>query len=38
MPDTEAIFRGHLVIMTMMGRQTILGEYGTQCMLYTVYA
>ena len=29
---------GQLVIMRMKGRQTILGECCTRCMLYSVYA
>jgi len=35
--EAEATFRGQLVIMTMMGRQTIF-QCCTQCMLYSVYA
>jgi hypothetical protein len=37
-PESEATFRGHLVIMRMKGRQTILGECSTWCVLYLVYA
>ena len=34
--NTEASFRGQLVIVRMKGRQTILGGCCTWCMLYTV--
>jgi hypothetical protein len=37
-PEAEAIYRGQLLIMRMKGRETILGECCTQCMLYTMYA
>jgi len=37
-PEAEATFRGQLVIKRMKGRQTILGECCTHCMLYSVYA
>jgi len=37
-PEAEATSRGQLVIMKMKGRQTMLGECCTQCMLYSVYA
>jgi len=37
MPEVDAIFRGQLVIMRMMGRQTIF-ECCTDGMLYLVYA
>jgi len=36
MPEADATFRGQLVIVRMKGRQTILGECCTQCMLYSV--
>jgi len=38
MPEAEATFRGHLVIMRIKGRKTILGGCCTRCMLYSVYA
>jgi len=38
MPEAEATFQGQLIIMRMMGRDTILGGCCTQCMLYLVYA
>jgi len=37
MPEAEATFRGHLGIVRMNRRQTILGVCCTRCMLYSVY-
>jgi len=36
-PEAEATVRGHLVIMTMKRRQSIIGGCCSQCMLYSVY-
>jgi len=37
-PSAEATFRGQLVIITMKGRQTIIGGCCFPSRLYSVYA
>ena len=38
MSEAEDSSRGQLIIVRMMGRQTIFGGCSTRCMLYSVYA